>query len=188
MLASRNVEGAVLALDLGTYCGWAVRRIDQSIDYGEQPFQRKSGEPEGKRLYRFMQWLRLKVKQEQVGLIAFEDVLFQSSQAQTRLWSGWLTCTLLAAEYANIGAKGFPTNVVKQTASGHGGAGKPRMMASAKSLYAIERMIDDNEADALCTLHTCEMWLAGRLHLPSKRSKGAPKKRKAKQKQDELFS
>lgn len=187
MLAPRNIEGAVLALDLGTYCGWAIRRIDKSIDFGEQAFPRKPGEAEGLRLYRFFNFLRRKVRDEQVGFISFEDVLFQSTQAQTRLWSGWMTSVLLVSQIEKIGCKGFATNVVKLTASNYGNAGKKRMTAAARSLYDVKLYDgDDNVADALCTLYTAEQWIIGRLKIPEKKPKRRPSK-KTKNPQPELL-
>lgn len=188
MLAPRNIKGAVLALDLGTYCGWAVRREDNSIDSGEQTFTREANESEGKRIYRFFNWLRRKVREERVGFIAYENVLFQSTQAQTRLWSGWMTCVLLVAEFERTGCKGFGTNVVKLTASNYGAAGKQRMVAAANRLYDLNlnREHDENEADAFCTLYTAEQWIVGRLKEPEKKRKRRPSKRK-KSAQSEMF-
>lgn len=188
MLAPRNIEGALLALDLGTYCGWAVRRTDNSIVSGEQSFPRQANESEGKRLYRFFNWMRRKVREEQVGFIAYENVQFQSTQAQTRLWSGWLTCVLLVSEFERAGCKGFGTGVVKLTASNYGHAGKQRMVEAANRLYDLNlnHEFNENEADALCTLYTAEQWIVGRLREPEKKSKSRPSKKK-KSPQSEMF-
>jgi len=132
------------------------------------------GDTEGKRLWRFIMWLRSEVKQRNVGFLTYEDVRFQSTQAQTRLWSGWLTCVLLVGEFEKIPVKGFATNTVKLTASG-----KKRMQYAAKSLFNTKILPEENEADALCTLYTAELWADGKLlvDVPKKSRRQTSKKK-----------
>ena len=186
-METQNTDGAVLALDLGTYCGWARRDVDGSVQYGEQPFKKQAYDSEGKRIWRFMQWLRLQISTNNVQFLAFEDVQFQSTQAQTRLWSGWLTVTLLTAEYARIPCKGFPVGTVKLTASGNGHAGKKRMQYAAMSIYNLDTLPGEDEADALCVLRTAELWRSGKLVMAEKKKKPRKSKKKPPATQGQLL-
>lgn len=179
-------SGAVLALDLGTYLGWAMRLPDGTLKSGETAFTKQTHDREGTRLWRFMQWLLGEIRNKGVDWVFFENVEFQSTQKQTRLWSGWLTCVLLAAEFEKIGVRGFGVSTIKLTASGQGNAGKARMQAASKSLFGLDRLPRENEADALCTLFTGELWLKGKLAL-SEKQKPKLRSRKSRSAQSNLL-
>jgi Holliday junction resolvasome RuvABC endonuclease subunit len=185
-----RITGAVLALDLGTHCGFALRKESRVVKSGENTFDKKKDDDDGERLFRYLQWLRYEVRSNNVKLITYEEVNFVSSQLQHRLWCGWMTSTLLVAKIEKVAVRGFATNVVKLAASGHGAAGKPRMMAAAKSHFGLGVLPEENEADALCVLYTTERWNEGSLVIPEKKKK--PRKSKAKKgktlKQGDLLS
>lgn len=154
---------------------------------GEVQFGRKPDEREGVRLHRFYNWLRGMVRAHKAAWIVFEDVKFQSTQAQTRLWSGWLAMALLVAEQERVQIRGFGTNVVKMVASGKGNAGKERMRHTARDRWQLDYLPTDNEADALCCLYTFTQWANGKFAPVEKDKTRARAKRKQKDPQTQLF-
>ena len=69
------MSGAVLALDLGTTTGWALRTADGRVTSGTQSFKPGRFEGGGMRSLRFRRWLtELKATTEGLGAVYFEEV------------------------------------------------------------------------------------------------------------------
>jgi hypothetical protein len=150
----------MLALDLATKTGWAMKDRTGAIASGMQEFALKRGESKGMRFLRFRKWLRemlalgeigTSFSEDEPGVIAFEQAHHRGGAA-TELCVGLMTDTL--AEAARISAEHMPihTGQLKKWATGKGNTGKAGMMARAQELYPGIELIDDNHADALLLL------------------------------------
>jgi len=150
---------AVLALDLGTKLGWAIRHRDGRIESGHHDFSPARGEPEGLRFLRFRAWLydtkrRLETAGESIAEIRYERVDFiRPGQAYSAhvLGGNWGTVTAWAAHHG-IACQGVPVGTIKRAVTGKGNSKKPAIMAAIKAMGFDPRTTD--EADALAVLHT----------------------------------
>jgi len=141
----------VLALDLGTKCGYAVRRRDGSIIHGTEVFTpRKSWTP-GQRWQRFRAWLSGAIVREQVHVIAFERVVFaHSSASASDVYGGFKALVEMAADQHRCELLTVAVPTVKKHWTGSGRADKAAMVAEAKRRGF--RPDSDNDADALAVL------------------------------------
>lgn len=142
----------LLALDLGTYTGWSIRRRDGSISHGMEHFIQRRQWHEGQRFVNFRAWLGDLLTREQIHHIVYELVVFghNSSQANNvygAFWGQVLAC----AAVRNIECQGVAVPTVKKCWTGHGHAKKQEMISEARRRGF--RPTDDNAADALAILH-----------------------------------
>ena len=71
-----NMKTTILALDLGTQTGWALRSQDNSIHSGSQSFKSQRFEGGGMRFLRFKRWLtEIKGASVQIDAVYFEETL-----------------------------------------------------------------------------------------------------------------
>lgn len=147
----------LLALDLGTHTGWAVRRRDGTISHGTESFSpRKSWTP-GQRWLRYRSWLSALIEREQIHAVTFERVVFgHSSASASDVYGGFRAITemVVDAHHCTLDSVAVPT--VKKHWTGSGRAKKPDMIAEARRRGF--RPDTDNAADALAILH----WAADR--------------------------
>lgn len=159
MTRASNSEGKpevharnLLALDLGTHTGWAIRRRDGAIVCGTEDFTpRKSWGP-GQRWLRFRSWLSAVIDREQIHAVTFERVVFgHSSASASDVYGGFraLTEMVTDAHHCTLGTIAVPT--IKKHWTGSGRADKAQMIAEARRRGF--RPVDDNAADALAILH-----------------------------------
>lgn len=142
---------AVLALDLGTATGWALRTRDDRITSGTITFKSSRFEGGGMRYLRFHGWLR-----EMLGLagpidrIVFEEVRRHLSTDSSHVYGGLLATLTAWAELSAIPYQGVPVGTIKRFATGKGNADKAAVIAAmqARGFHPA----DDNEADALALL------------------------------------
>ncbi len=140
------MTGAVLALDLGTKLGWAIRHADQRIESGARDFSPERHEGDGLRFLRFRAWLhdtkqRLETAGEQLGFIRYERVDFVPAYAGAN-----------AAHIYGGPYEGVSPSTVKKAIAGHGHAKKPEVMEAIRKLGFNPATAD--EADALAVLMT----------------------------------
>jgi len=150
----------ILALDLATKTGWALRDRTGAIASGVQEFALKRGESNGMRFLRFRKWLREMLALGELGqsfsettpgLIAFEQAHHRGGHA-TQLCVGLMTDVLAEAARESLEHMSIHTGALKKWATGKGNSGKPIMIARAEELYPDVEIIDDNHADALLLL------------------------------------
>ena len=145
----------VLALDLGTKCGYALRRRDGSITHGTESFAPRKSWHEGQRWLNFRMWLTAIIEREQVHVIAFEAVMSHGTKARQNIlaahaYGGFLACMHAVAATRNIECIGVAVPTAKKHWTGSGRADKTAMMAEA-----VRRGFNpdtDNAADALAVL------------------------------------
>lgn len=146
----------ILALDLGTRTGYALRRRDGTVSYGTEVFTpRKSWTP-GQRWQRFRRWLAETVEREQVHAIAYERVVFgHSSASASDVYGGFKALVEMAADAHRCELLEVAVPTVKKHFTGSGRADKAAMLAEAKRRGF--RPDTDNAADALAVLSwACE--------------------------------
>lgn len=140
----------VLALDLGTHTGWAVRRRDGTISHGTESFSpRKSWTP-GQRWLRYRSWLSALIEREQVHAIAYELVHRHLGTEAAHAYGAFQALTEMSAEGRNIELLPVGVGVIKQGWTGKGNADKAAMIAEAKRRGFTPDT--DNAADALAVL------------------------------------
>ncbi len=142
----------LLALDLGTTTGWALRGSDGHITSGSESFRPQRFEGGGMRFLRFKRWLT-EIKQSCGGIDAlhFEEVRRHAGVDAAHAYGGFLATLTAWCEHHQIPYQGVPVGTIKKHATGKGNAGKPEMVAAMQALGF--RPEDDNEADALALLH-----------------------------------
>lgn len=145
------MTNTILALDLGTTTGWALRGRDGHITSGSESFRPQRFEGGGMRYLRFKRWLT-DIKQCADGLdwVVFEEVRRHAGVDAAHAYGGFMAHLTAWCEHHGIPYQGVPVGTIKKHATGKGNASKAEMMAAMISRGF--RPADDNEADALALL------------------------------------
>lgn len=142
----------ILALDLGTQTGWALRQRDGGVTSGSENFRPQRFEGGGMRFLRFKRWLtELKTHAGGLDALYFEEVRRHASTDAAHAYGGFLATLTAWCEHHQIPYQGVPVGTIKKHATGKGNAGKDDVIASVRVLG--HEPCDDNEADALAILH-----------------------------------
>ena len=139
---------AMLALDLGTKTGWALRLADRTVTSGTVEFKNDRWQGGGMRFLRFKQWLT-EVKQMAGGLDAVfvEEVRRHAGVDAAHAYGGFLAHVTAWCEHHAIPYEAVPVGTIKRHATGKGNANKDAMIEAARKRGFDPA--DDNEADAL---------------------------------------
>lgn len=142
---------SVLALDLGTTTGWALRTRDAAITSGIMTFRPSRFEGGGMRYLRFRGWL-IELAGLSGGLtrIVFEEVRAHAGTDAAHLYGGFLATLTAWCEQQGIPYEGVPVGTIKRFATGKGNADKAAMIAAIRARGFSP--VDDNEADAIALL------------------------------------
>ncbi|MBU9608232.1 hypothetical protein LGN12_13080 [Burkholderia multivorans] len=142
----------ILALDLGTTTGWALRGSDGHITSGSESFRPQRFEGGGMRFLRFKRWLNeLLSASSHINAVFFEEIRRHAGVDAAHAYGGFLTTLTAWCEHHQIPYQGVPIGTIKKHATGKGNAGKEDVIAAMRALdHAVA---DDNEADALALLH-----------------------------------
>ena len=142
----------ILALDLGTTTGWALRGSDGQITSGSESFRPQRFEGGGMRFLRFKRWLNeLLSASNHINAVFFEEVRRHAGVDAAHAYGGFMGHLTAWCEHHNIPYQGVPVGTIKKHATGKGNAGKDDMIASVR--LRGHTPVDDNEADALALLH-----------------------------------
>lgn len=144
-------KSRILAIDLGTVTGWAIRLEDGRIVSGTQDFRPRRFEGGGMRYLRFRQWLR---EFTQVNAwperVFFEEVRRHLGTDAAHVYGGLLGVLTCWCEEQAIPYIGVPVSTIKRHISGSGRANKDAVVAAVRERgFAVA---DDNEADAIAIL------------------------------------
>lgn len=143
---------AILALDLGTQTGWALKTVDQAITSGSESFKPQRFEGGGMRYLRFKRWLtEIKQTVDTIDVVYFEEVRRHVGVDAAHAYGGFLATLTAWCEHHQIPYQGVPVGTIKKHATDKGNASKEEMIAAV-----VKRGFnpaDDNEADALALLH-----------------------------------
>jgi Holliday junction resolvasome RuvABC endonuclease subunit len=142
----------VLALDLGTKTGWALRTADGRIVSGTQSFKPSRFEGGGMRYLRFRRWLtETKAAADGIGAVYFEEVRRHAGVDAAHAYGGFLATLTAWCEHHQIPYQGVPVASIKRHATGKGNADKGAVTAAMRARGHAPG--DDNEGDALALLH-----------------------------------
>lgn len=142
----------VLALDLGTSTGWALRTADGRIASGVQSFKPGRFEGGGMRYLRFRRWLtETKAAADGIHEVHFEEVRRHAGVDAAHAYGAFMATLTAWCEHHQIPYQGVPVGTIKRHAAGRGNADKAAMVAAMRALG--HNPGDDNEADALALLH-----------------------------------
>ncbi|RPE15462.1 hypothetical protein DF122_21175 [Burkholderia pseudomallei] len=146
------MTNTILALDLGTTTGWALRHPDETIAHGFASFRSQRFEGGGMRFLRFKRWLtEHKAIAGEIHALYFEEVRRHAGVDAAHAYGGFLATLTAWCEHHRIPYQGVPVGTIKKHATGRGNAGKDEVIAAMRALgHAVT---DDNEADALALLH-----------------------------------
>lgn len=141
----------LLALDLGTTTGWALRAADGLITSGTVSFRPSRYDGGGMRYVRFCAWLeRLAVDAGPIGAIHFEEVRRHVGTDAAHVFGGLLATLTAWAETAGVPYQGVPVGTIKRHVAAKGNADKAAVMAAVRA-HGFSPA-DDNEADAIAIL------------------------------------
>ena len=147
--ASRTV---VLAIDLGTTTGWAMRTMEGQLTHGFTSFRPSRYEGGGMRYLRFKRWLsEIRHLASDIHSVYFEEVRRHAGVDAAHVYGGLLATLTSWCEHHNIPYQGVPVGTIKRHATGKGNASKTEVIDAMRSLG--HQVTDDNEADALALLH-----------------------------------
>ena len=145
------MNSTILALDLGTTTGWALRSSDGTINSGSTSFRPQRFEGGGMRFLRFKRWLaELKDMTGGIHALYFEEVRRHVSTDAAHAYGGFLATLTAWCEHHQIPYQGVPVGTIKKHATGKGNASKDDVLSAMRALGHAPT--DDNEADALALL------------------------------------
>ncbi len=141
----------IMALDLGTTTGWALRDHTGLITSGTVSFKPGRFDGGGMRYLRFTNWLtELDRVSGPIATIWFEEVRNHKGVDASHVYGGLMASLTSWAELRGIPYEGVPVGTIKKHATGLGNASKQAMIAAARARGFSPT--DDNEADAIAIL------------------------------------
>ena len=141
----------ILALDLGTTTGWALRAANGLITSGTTSFRPGRYDGGGMRYLRFTNWLtELDRLSGPIATIWFEEVRRHAGTDAAHVYGGLMATLTAWAELHGIPYAGVSVGTIKRHATGRGNANKQAMIDAARARGFSPA--DDNEADAIAIL------------------------------------
>jgi hypothetical protein len=144
-------RSTILALDLATTTGWALRDGAGLISSGTVSFRPSRYDGGGMRYLRFRAWLDSLARD--VGTIAsvhYEEVRRQVGTDAAHIYGGLLATLSAWCEERGIAYQGVPVGTIKRFIAGKGNADKEAVIAAVRARGFFPA--DDNEADAIAIL------------------------------------
>ncbi len=149
-VTTRHPDLTVLALDLGTATGWALRSMGM-ITSGCLSLKSSRFDGGGMRYLRFRRWLeQLQVDAGPIGAVYFEEVRRHVGTDAAHVYGGLLGQLTAWCEEHGVAYQGVPVGTIKAFATGKGNADKAAVIAAVQARGFSPA--DDNEADAIAIL------------------------------------
>ena len=151
MTQSPENVASILALDLGSTTGWAVRNGRCRILHGTAEFRPTRFEGGGMRYLRFGKWLDQALEVTGgIDAVYFEEVRRHIGTDAAHTYGGFLAALTSWCEAKGIAYQGVSVGTIKRFATGKGNADKAAVIDAMRTRGFAPR--DDNEADALAIL------------------------------------
>ena len=151
MTQSNENPRCLLALDLGTTTGWAIRSHDGLITTGTTSFRPGRYDGGGMRYLRFTNWLtEIDRLSGPIEAIYFEEVRRHVGTDAAHVYGGLMATLETWAELRGVPYQGVPVGTIKKFWTGLGNANKQAMIDAARARGFSPT--DDNEADAIAIL------------------------------------
>ena len=150
----------ILSLDLGAKLGWCIGRGGKIEVSGTKDFYRAGVHP-GWKFAAFQDWL---AQFHRVNEIFYENVMFNTSNKQGRIYDGFLAFLQAFAQRAGIQLTAIPPATVKKIFAGHGHAEKVDMCARGHALGwkgGIVGTDDSNDELDACAIYYAVMQKRG---------------------------
>jgi hypothetical protein len=145
-------RSCILALDLGSTTGWALRSHDGLVTSGTVSFRPGRFDGGGMRYLRFTNWLtELDRLSGPIAAIWFEEVRRHAGTDAAHVFGGLLATLTTWAELRGIPYEGVPVGTWKRCVCGKGNASKDDVVAAMVARGFAPSSSD--EADALAVLH-----------------------------------
>ena len=135
----------ILALDLGTKCGWA----DSKGYSGVWHLKPSTHESAGERYRKFGMLLREEMSIHQINFVVYEEVHRHIGVEASHVYGGLMAILQCICCERGVEYKGVGVGTIKKHATGSGSASKEEMVESAIQKMKSINVIDDNHADAL---------------------------------------
>ena len=145
-------QTTILALDLGTTTGWALRGHGGLITTGTASFKPGRYDGGGMRYLRFTNWLtELDLLSGPIKVIWFEEVRRHAGTDAAHVYGGLMATLTAWAELRSIPYQGVPVGTWKRCLCSKGNASKDEVIEAiaAKGFSTAS----SDEADALGVLH-----------------------------------
>ncbi len=174
----------ILAVDLGTQCGWALGTRDGKVRGGSRSFAAGKHDGAGQRWLKFRAFLtEIGKSAGELHAVYYEQVMSHSRPGQVgsnvtaaHVYGGFLAHLEYWCELNRLPLTGVHVATVKKHWTGNHMAKKSEMIAMAQSKG--HNPVDDNHADAIAILSLARHMESGDYVAPIKRKK--TKKKTAK--------
>jgi hypothetical protein len=144
-------RSVVLALDLATNTGWALRSANGQIISGTVSFRPSRYDGGGIRYLRFRSWIdNVAADAAGLGVVHYEEVRRHLSTDAAHVHGGLLATLTSWCEQHGIPYQGVPVGTIKRHITGKGNADKQAVIAAVRERGF--NPADDNEADAIAIL------------------------------------
>ncbi len=144
-------NSCILALDLGTTTGWALRSADGLITSGALSLRPGRFDGGGMRYLRFANWLaEIDRLSGPMAAIYFEEVRRHAGTDAAHVYGGLMATLTAWAEQHGVPYQGVPVGTIKRHVTAKGNAGKEAVLAAVRARGFSPA--DDNEADAIALL------------------------------------
>lgn len=157
-----NLQGkiklGILALDLGTKCGWACTN-GQSGVWNLKPSTHESA---GVRYQKFARILREYMSVHNVSQVVYEEVHAHVAVDAAHVYGGLMAVLQMVCVERGIEYQGIGVGTIKKHGTGNGHAKKDDMIVAATLKFSKVNIIDDNHADALILLDYAQNKLGSR--------------------------
>lgn len=145
------MDRTLLAIDLGTTTGWALKSQGGLITSGTVSFRPSRYDGGGMRYLRFQNWLsEMDRLAGPIATIWFEEVRRHAGTDAAHVFGGLMATLTAWAEMQSVPFQGTPVGTIKKHATGKGNANKAAMIAAARARGFSPA--DNNEADAIAIL------------------------------------
>jgi hypothetical protein len=142
---------AILALDLGSRCGWAVLPRSGRIASGVSEFKPGRFEGAGMAFLRFEKFLADATNASgPFGAVVFEEVRAHAGTLAAQVYGGFLAHLTAWCERHAVPYLGVPVATIKRYVTGKGNASKDDVINAVRARGHAPK--DDNEADAIAIL------------------------------------
>jgi hypothetical protein len=143
--------GTIMALDLATKTGWALRPANGQIISGTVSFRPSRYDGGGIRYLRFRSWLdSMAADTGGISVVHHEEVRRHVSNDAAHVHGGFLATLTSWCEQHGIPYQGVPVGTIKRFITGKGNADKQAVIAAIRKRGFSPA--DDNEADAIAIL------------------------------------
>jgi hypothetical protein len=144
-------QGCLLALDLGSTTGYAIRPTSRPIVSGTMSFRPNRFEGGGMVFLRFSHWLsELNETAGPIDHVVYEEVRAHRGTIAAHVYGGFLAHLTAWAEFRDVPYQGAPVGTVKKFIAGKGNADKQAVIDAVRARGFNPS--DDNEADAIAIL------------------------------------